>query len=106
RVLGVRTDVEVETGAVRQEDVGGPPPFDDGAEQVACHLLGPQPAGLPRRVRDPVFGLQAVDAGHASPSSLRNVRWVSTVRSRIAASTCAPRASVSPMASRPTRIAS
>ena len=39
RVLGVRADVEVEPGAVAQEDVAAAPPADDPTEQVPRHLV-------------------------------------------------------------------
>ena len=53
RVLGVRADVEVQAGAVLQEDVRGAPPVHDPPEQVAGHLVGREPA------------LPAERAGHA-----------------------------------------
>ncbi len=67
RVLRVRADVEVQARAVAEEDVGGPAPLDDLAEEVARGLVGAdRRAGLrfPSAVdRDPVLGLQADDAG-------------------------------------------
>ena len=99
RVLRVGADVEVEPRPVRQEDVGGATPLHDRTEQVPRDLLRAQAAGIPRGEGDPVFGLQAVDALHASPSSRRKVRWKSDERSSSAAST--PVSAASPMASRP-----
>ena len=43
-VLGVAADVEVEPGAVAEEDVAAAAPGDDPAEQVAGDLVGTQPA--------------------------------------------------------------
>src|SRR5690606_5523603 len=60
-VLGVAADVEVEPGAVLQEDVGGPPPGHDPAEQVPSHLVGAQAALATESAGDPVLVLQAED---------------------------------------------
>jgi hypothetical protein len=48
RVLGVRADVEVQTGTVGEEDVGAAPPGDDPAEEVAGDLVGAQSASRAR----------------------------------------------------------
>ena len=61
-VLRVAAHVEVEAGAVAQEDVGRPAPADDLAEQVARHLVGAQPALALERARDAVLVLDAEDA--------------------------------------------
>ena len=60
-VLGVGADVQVEPGAVLQEDVRGAAPVHDPAEQVPGHLVGRQ-APLPaERARDAVLVLEAED---------------------------------------------
>src|SRR5699024_11270294 len=85
------------------EDVRGAAPLHDGAEEVPGDLLRAQAAALARCVGDPVLRLQAVDALHASSSSLRKVRRPSAARSSSAASTPVPESSASPIASRPVR---
>ena len=60
-VLGVAADVEVEPGAVAQEDVAAAAPADDLAEQVARHLVGAQPALALERARDAVLVLDPED---------------------------------------------
>ena len=60
-VLRVAADVEVEPGAVAQEDVAAAAPADDLAEQVAGHLVGAQPALALERARDAVLVLDAED---------------------------------------------
>ena len=62
RVLRVAADVEVEPGAVAQEDVAAAAPRDDPAEQVAGHLVGRQPALALERARDAVLVLEPEDA--------------------------------------------
>src|SRR5690606_17445754 len=61
RVLRVAADVEVEAGAVAQEDVAAAPPRDDLAEQVAGHLVGAEAALAPERARHPVLVLDPED---------------------------------------------
>ena len=61
RVLGVAADVEVEAGAVAQEDIAAAAPGDDAAEQVAGHLVGRQTALTLERARDAVLVLDAED---------------------------------------------
>ena len=69
-VLGVAADVEVEAGAVLQEDVGRATPAHHPAEQVAGHLVGAEPALAAQGEGHPVLVLQpedpAVHAGHRS----------------------------------------
>ncbi len=60
-VLRVAADVEVEPGAVAQEDVAAAAPADDLAEQVARHLVGAQPALALERARDAVLVLDPED---------------------------------------------
>ena len=60
-VLRVAADVEVEPGAVAQEDVAAAPPADDLAEQVARHLVRAQPTLALERARDAVLVLDAED---------------------------------------------
>ena len=94
-VLGVAADVEVEPGAVAQEDVARPAPADDLAEQVAGDLVGTQPALPLERARDAVLVLDAEDppvhgaqprrvvsgAGPAEPP-LRVADWSPTAQIR------------------------
>ena len=61
-VLGVAADVEVEPGAVGEEDVAGATPRHDLAEQVARDLVGRQPALAVERARDAVLVLDSEDA--------------------------------------------
>ena len=61
-VLGVAADVQIQTGAVFQEDVGGTAPGDHPPEQVASHFVGAEPALTAQGERDPVFVLDAEDA--------------------------------------------
>ena len=68
RVLGMRTDVEVQTGAVGQEHVGAPAPADHPAEQVAGDLVGAEAALAPQRARHPVLVLEPEDAPLHRPS--------------------------------------
>ena len=60
-VFGVAADVEVEAGAVLEEDVARPAPRDDPAEEVAGDLVGAEPALAAERARDAVLVLQAED---------------------------------------------
>ena len=60
-VLRVAADVEVEPGAVAQEDVAAAPPADHLAEQVARHLVRAQPALALERARDAVLVLDPED---------------------------------------------
>jgi hypothetical protein len=62
RVLGVRADVEVQPGAVLQEDVGAASPADHSAEQVPRDLVRGEPPLPAQRARDAVLVLEAVDA--------------------------------------------
>nr|BFE80018.1 hypothetical protein GCM10020093_026190 [Planobispora longispora] len=61
-VLRMAAHVEVEAGAVAQEDVARPPPGDDPAEQVARDLVGGQPPLPPERAGDAVLVLKPEDA--------------------------------------------
>ena len=61
-VLGVAADVEVEAGAVLEEDVARPAPRHDPAEEVAGDLVGAEPALAAERARDAVLVLEAEDA--------------------------------------------
>ena len=61
-VLGVRTDVEVEPGAVLQEHVGAAAPRHDPAEQVAGDLVGAEPALAAQGAGHAVLVLEAEDA--------------------------------------------
>ena len=83
-VLGVAADVEVEPGAVAQEDVGAAAPADDAAEEVAGDLVGREPALALERARDAVLVLETEDAAlHAM--SLRAAAphaWATTSASR------------------------
>jgi hypothetical protein len=60
-VLRVAADVEVEPGAVAQEDVAAPTPADDLAEQVAGHLVRAETALALERARHAVLVLDAED---------------------------------------------
>src|SRR5947209_10734809 len=65
-VLRVAADVEVEPGAVLQEDVAAAAPRHDPAEEVARHLVRAEPALTTERARDAVLVLEAIDpAVHA-----------------------------------------
>ena len=61
-VLGVAADVEVEAGAVLEEDVARPAPRHDPAEQVAGDLVGAEPALAAQGAGDAVLVLEAEDA--------------------------------------------
>ena len=61
-VLRVAADVEVEAGAVLEEDVARPAPRNDPAEQVAGDLVGAEPALAAQCARDAVLVLEAEDA--------------------------------------------
>src|SRR3546814_1654626 len=65
-IFRVRADVEVEPGAVAQEDVAAPPPRDDLAEQIAGNLIGAQPALPLERARDAVLVLDSEDPDRKS----------------------------------------
>ena len=67
-VLGVAADVEVEPGAVAQEDVGAAPPRDHPPEQVAGDLVRGEPALALEGARDAVLGLDAEDPSVHDPS--------------------------------------
>src|SRR5207248_7998857 len=75
-VLGVAANVEVEAGAVLEEDVGAAAPGDDAAEQVTRDFVRAQPALAAERARDAVLVLDPVDPPvHAGqPSSCSS--WV------------------------------
>src|SRR5690606_13737523 len=60
-VLGVRADVEVETGAVGEEDVAAPAPRHDPPEQVASDLVRAEAALATQRARDAVLVLEPED---------------------------------------------
>src|SRR5262249_18293959 len=62
RVLGVAADVEVEPGAVLEEDVAGAAPRDHAAEQVARDLVRAETALAAQRAGDAVLVLEAEDA--------------------------------------------
>jgi hypothetical protein len=62
RILRVGADIQVEPGAIAQEDVAGPAPGDHPAEEVARDLIGAQPALPAVGARDPVLGLEPEDA--------------------------------------------
>ena len=57
RVLGMAAHVEVEAGAVAEEDVAASPPGHHGPEQVARHLVGRQPPLSAKGARETVFSL-------------------------------------------------
>ena len=61
-VLGVAADVEVEAGAVLQEDVGRAAPRDHPPEQVARHFVGAEAPLAAQREGHPVFVLDPEDA--------------------------------------------
>jgi hypothetical protein len=56
-VLRVTSDIEVESRAIRQEDIAAPAPRDDPAEQVARDLIRTEPALTVESARDAVLGL-------------------------------------------------
>ena len=62
RVLGVAADVEVEAGAVLEEDVAGPTPRHDAAEEVPRDFVGTEPALPAQRAGDAVFVLEPENA--------------------------------------------
>ena len=73
RVLRVGADVEVEAGAVAQEDVAGAPPRHDPAEQVARYLVRRQPSLAAVRARNAVLRSRARRcAGPCHDSSLHS----------------------------------
>ncbi len=61
-VFGVAADVEVEAGAVLEEDVARAAPRHDPAEQVAGDLVRAEPALAAQGAGDAVFVLEAEDA--------------------------------------------
>ena len=61
RVLGVAADVEVEPGAVLEEDVARAAPRDHPPEEVPRDLVGAQPALATQRARDAVLVLEPED---------------------------------------------
>ena len=61
RVFGVRSHVEVETGAVLQEDVRRATPRDDLAKQVARDFVRAQPPLTTQRARDSVLIFEPED---------------------------------------------
>src|SRR3954447_20032837 len=72
RVLGVRTDVQVQARPVAEEDVARPPPRDDLAEQVAGHLVRRELALAFEGAGDPELGLDPEDSAvHGSHSRWR-----------------------------------
>ena len=73
-VLGVAADVEVEAGAVLEEDVARPAPGDHPAEQVAGDLVGAQAALATQRARDPVFVLEPENPAFHTPTLQRRGR--------------------------------
>ena len=77
-VLRVAADVEVEPGAVAQEDVAAAAPAHDLAEQVARHLVRAQTALALERARDAVLVLDPEDPPVHGPQPRRTVgrlRW-------------------------------
>src|SRR3712207_6688758 len=67
RVLGVAAGVEVEPGAVAQEDVRAAAPGDHPPEQVARDLVRGEPALPLEGARDAVLGLDAEDPSVHDP---------------------------------------
>src|SRR3712207_4765537 len=67
-VLGVAAHVEVQPGAVAQEDVGAAPPRHHAAEQVAGHLVRGQPPLPAEGARHAVLGLDAEDPSLHAPT--------------------------------------
>ena len=61
-VLGVGAHVEVEAGAVLEEDVAAAAPGDHPPEQVAGHLVRAETALTPERAGHSVLVLEPVDA--------------------------------------------
>ena len=85
RVLGVAADVEVEPGAVLEEDVARAAPRHDPAEQVAGDLVGAEPALAAQRAGDAVLVLESEDAPfHVRPFAavLRSVRAATSLCKR------------------------
>ena len=74
-VLGVGADVEVEAGAVLEEDVGAAAPADHATEEVAGDLVGAEPALAPQRARDAVLVLEAVDPPLHEREATAGRRW-------------------------------
>ena len=60
-VLRVRADVQVQPGAVAQEDVAGAPPGHDAAEEVAGDLVRGQATLTAERAGDAVFVFESED---------------------------------------------
>ena len=67
-VLRVRADVEVEAGAVAEEDVARPAPRDDPAEEVAGDLVGREPTLPLRRAGHAVLVLDPEDPPLHAPT--------------------------------------
>ena len=60
-VLGVGSDVEVQTRPVGQEHVAAAPPGDDPPEEVTSHLVGAQTPLSAKRARHAVLVLESED---------------------------------------------
>ena len=60
-VLGVAPDVEIEAGAVLEEDVAAAAPRHNTAEQVARYLVGAEPALAAKGAGDAVLVLESED---------------------------------------------
>ena len=71
RVLGVAADVEVEPGAVLEEDVARAAPRDDPAEEIAGDLVGAEAALAAEGAGDAVLVLEAEDAPLHCAASVR-----------------------------------
>ena len=68
-VLGVAADVEVEAGAVLEEDVARASPRHDPTEQVAGDLVGAQAALAAQSAGDPVLVLESEDPALHRPKA-------------------------------------
>src|SRR5207248_1783505 len=80
-VLGVAAHVEVETGAVLEEDIAAPAPGDHPSEQVPGDLVRAEPPLAAEGAGDPVLVLEPEDAPvHASNGSVRGVQRTRMVR--------------------------
>jgi hypothetical protein len=61
-ILRVRADVQIQTCPICKENIGGPPPRNHPAKQVAGNLVWAQPALASQSASDSVLIFESVDA--------------------------------------------
>ncbi len=60
--FGMRSDIEIEPGAIFEEDVGRPAPGHHPAEQISGDFVGAEPSLAPQRAGDPVLVFDPEDS--------------------------------------------